>query len=153
MSFEETYTAYYRKQRTYMVAIANKRLGNFHHAEEAVQDAFLKAWQYRHAFNPDKYVFGTWMNRILHNCITDKKAEEQKTAAQDLKGTEADDFGYDRVHIRKIIDNYEAIDRDRQVIALRFVEGMPLIDIPYFVDVSYANARKIVNNFVKELND
>jgi len=53
-----------------LLALAYHMLGNLPDAEEAVQDAFLRAWRRLPEFRGDA-AFGTWMYRIATNrCLT-----------------------------------------------------------------------------------
>ncbi len=42
-----------------------------HDIDDAVQDAFIKAWQYAPKFNEKKASFQTWFYKILHNTCLD----------------------------------------------------------------------------------
>lgn len=46
---------------------AYARLKDHDNAEDAVQEAFLKAIEYFHTYDPEKAGVGAWVNRILQN--------------------------------------------------------------------------------------
>lgn len=75
MSLEELY----RKDRDKFVRRANYILHNHHTAEEAVQDAFVKAHINFGAFDPDKASLNTWFSRILMNCVWDIKRVDKRS--------------------------------------------------------------------------
>lgn len=53
-----------------LLAVSYRMLGNLPDAEEAVQDAFIRAWRRLPQFRGDA-AFGTWMYRIATNrCLT-----------------------------------------------------------------------------------
>lgn len=52
-------------------AIARRMLVSPEDAEEAIQDAFGKAWKHARRFNPDKAAFGTWFYQILTRTCLD----------------------------------------------------------------------------------
>jgi RNA polymerase sigma-70 factor (ECF subfamily) len=59
--------------------LALRLLGNFHEAEEAAQDTFVKAIQSIHEFRADSQL-GTWLYRICFNtCITYKRKKRLNT--------------------------------------------------------------------------
>lgn len=71
---EEFYRLHYER----LVKIVTPRLDrNYSVAEEAVQDAFVKAITFFSAFDPDQKEFGAWFNSILNNCVKDAANKEK----------------------------------------------------------------------------
>lgn len=42
-----------------------------HHAEDAATQAWLRAWRYRHGYDPERALYGTWLRRIVRNETVD----------------------------------------------------------------------------------
>ena len=49
-------------------------LGDPAEAEDAAQEAFLRAWQAAARFDPDRARFSTWLHRIVLNIAIDREA-------------------------------------------------------------------------------
>jgi len=62
-AFEELVRSH--QDRSYLIAL--RLTGNSHDAQDAVQEAFLKAWRGLAGFREDAD-FGTWLTRIVINC-------------------------------------------------------------------------------------
>lgn len=59
------FDALVRRYRPQFLAAATRILGNYSEAEEAVQNALVKAWQERHAYDPQKGHCAAWMQGIV----------------------------------------------------------------------------------------
>jgi len=64
--------------KTYAFTIAFKILGNRPDAEEAAQDAFIKAFHYLKSFNRQAK-FSTWLYRIVFNTAISYKRKSKQT--------------------------------------------------------------------------
>lgn len=63
-AFEEIYRRYYPKLRGYVLKFVKVP----HHAEDIVQDAFLKIWEIRNSINPEKF-FSGYLFTITRNLV------------------------------------------------------------------------------------
>jgi RNA polymerase sigma factor (sigma-70 family) len=72
------YAELVNKYKTYAFTIAQKILQNRPDAEEAAQDAFIKAYHHLHGFNRESK-FSTWLYRIVFNTAISykRKAKQQ----------------------------------------------------------------------------
>lgn len=61
----------YRRHVGRLYAVCLRLCGNRADAEEAVQDAFVKAWERLAAFRGEA-AFGSWLHRIAVNCVLDR---------------------------------------------------------------------------------
>ncbi|MBY8877239.1 RNA polymerase sigma factor [Streptomyces sp. PLK6-54] len=67
---DDAFAALVHRHSAPLLALAYHMLGNLPDAEEAVQDAFLRAWRSLPGFRGDA-AFGTWMYRVVTNrCLT-----------------------------------------------------------------------------------
>lgn len=63
---EDAFAALVREYQDQLYRVALRMLGDPHDAQDAVQDAFLQAWQYLPGFRGEAQ-FSTWLTRILLN--------------------------------------------------------------------------------------
>jgi RNA polymerase sigma-70 factor (ECF subfamily) len=63
---ENAFAALVRQHQDQLYRVALRMLGNPHDAQDAVQDAFLQAWQHLPGFRGEAQ-FSTWITRILLN--------------------------------------------------------------------------------------
>ena len=76
---------HYRKHRSLYVKYALARLRSTPHlAEDAVQEAYLRAIKYRNSFNSERQNFNAYFSRILDNCIKDISKLERTRGASDV---------------------------------------------------------------------
>lgn len=73
------------------LGLARRLLPNPAEAEEAVQEAFLKAWNVSGKFNPEAGHFRAWFNRILVNLCIDEQRRQR--GAEELDESLADPAG------------------------------------------------------------
>lgn len=55
------------------VALAQRLTGNPSDADEVAQEAFLRVWQSRARWNPERARFTTWLHRIVVNLSIDRR--------------------------------------------------------------------------------
>ncbi len=66
-------------------AVAVRLLGNRADAEDAVQDAFIRAWHRAGAWEPGRAQFSTWLYRVVTNaCIDRQRRRRPQTAIDDV---------------------------------------------------------------------
>jgi RNA polymerase sigma-70 factor (ECF subfamily) len=86
----ERFTRLVERHQSSMFRYARSRLGTWTAAEDAVQDAFLAAYQGRHSFDPAKS-FKTWLWSILANvCRRAGKQRSRPTVEDRLAGCRSD---------------------------------------------------------------
>jgi len=86
---EAAFTALYREYRTRLHQYALSLVRNRETAEDAVQDAFIKAYRRLDQFE-SRANFGTWLHRIAANCSYDLLRSRQRRSEMPLE-TEADE--------------------------------------------------------------
>jgi RNA polymerase sigma-70 factor (ECF subfamily) len=62
-------------------AIAYRVVGNRHDAEDAVQDAFIRALRYIRGFD-ERQPFAPWLNRLVVNTALDTRAQRAREATE-----------------------------------------------------------------------
>lgn len=88
---ERCYAELVDAYKSYAYTIAFKIVANRSEAEEAAQDAFIKAFHYLKSFNRQAR-FSTWLYRIVFNtAITYKRKNRQQFEAIENKGLEHSD--------------------------------------------------------------
>lgn len=69
---EAGFAAAYREHRARLVALAHRRLGDREHAEDAVQETFVRAWRACESFRGDEGPpLAAWLSVILRNVLVD----------------------------------------------------------------------------------
>ena len=107
-------------------ALAYRLLGDFHAAEDAVQDAYLLALRALHRFRGDSSI-GTWLYRITSNVCKDtlrrRRAVPVDPSTHD--GAAAEDIGEAVVDRARVRDALSALPvRLREAVVLTSVYGM-----------------------------
>lgn len=106
------------------------RLNNVADAEDLTQQAFIKAWQAIHRFQPRGVPFVAWLFRIAHNLVIDhhrKKGADMPTQESALvvdtsAGPEAQaERSETQAQLRRAI--LKLGPEQQQVIILRFIQG------------------------------
>lgn len=98
---QHLYAQLVNKHKSYAYSLALRVLENKSDAEEAAQDAFVKAFKYLAGFNRDAK-FSTWLYRIVFNTAISYK-RKQKVKMQSI----------DNVHIGYQQDTLEKNDKKR----------------------------------------
>lgn len=71
----------YRTYSGELFGFAQSSLGDAGHAEEAVQECFLRAWRFREYYESERASDRTWLFAILRNVITDISRAEARRAS------------------------------------------------------------------------
>lgn len=151
MSFEEKLVKVYKKEYSKLVNIARKRLANNHSvAEEAVQETFEKACRYKDTYDETKKM-SPWIRSIFNNTVKNFSNSERLYGAIDERVEAEPPVRSDIADIKKLLYHYKGSSLQKRVIALRYLHGVDVKDIPSFVPVTYGTCRVILSNFKKEM--
>lgn len=122
------------KYKSYAYAIALKIIENKPEAEEAAQDAFIKAFHYLKGFNRQAR-FSTWLYRIVFNtAITYKRKNKQQF--QDIENTQLE--YHERADTQTEKDDQQVFltqamnklnEADRLAIQLYYMKELPLEEV------------------------
>lgn len=115
-------------------------------AEDAMQEAFFKAFDKLHTFR-NEVAFGAWLKRIVVNTCIDylKKKKLQLTSIDDVKGVAdvqdgIDDFVPESVEDIKVAMN-ELPEGYRLVLSLHLVEGYEYEEIAEMLGIAQSSVR------------
>lgn len=147
---------YYRHNYPSLIKLARRRIGNYSLplAEEAVQEAFVRALKYFHTYKRQDQ-FDKWFKRILNNCINYIKAQERGRGVTFNLNIDIEEL--DRgMSFELPIDILEQMrdlsERDKQIIELYFFAGFKSREISEFVNVKHDNVRRIILLFRRSIS-
>lgn len=138
-AFEEVYRAHGARLKS----VAFNLLGNEQDAEDAVQEAFLKACRGRDGFRGGAAPH-TWVYRILVNlCLDEGRRRQRRPVFAVTADAASREAGADlRVALRQAMGQLPA--RHRAVFLLASVEGLPHGEIAAILEISETNSRTLL---------
>ena len=152
---DEAFAELVREYRPQLLGHARRRLGCPEAAEDAVQEALLRALRAMPRFNGN-YLVGPWLHRILTNVCSDEgnrmRREGEKVerfasndyALKPPPSTEAElGFDIDDTEVLGAIDNLS--EQYREALTLRFVDELSYEEVAKAAGVSEDNARARVS--------
>ncbi|MDQ3996263.1 MAG: RNA polymerase sigma factor [Gemmatimonadota bacterium] len=109
----------YREHAGRVFALCVRMSGDRIHAQELMQDVFVRAWERLASFRGDAS-FESWLHRLAVNVVltgvrTDRRREVRVTLAEDLAAVESGSGWSGR---RQVADPGTAIDIERAIAAL-----------------------------------
>ena len=152
---DEAFAELVREYRPQLLGHARRKLGCPEAAEDAVQEALVRALRAMPRFNGN-YLVGPWLHRILSNVCSDegnrKRREGEKTerfasndralnppsSIEDELGLDIDDS-----ELADAVDNLS--EQYREALMLRFVEELSYEEVAAKAGVSEENARARVS--------
>ena len=134
-----------------MYNVALRILGSDSDAQDAVQDAMLKAWRALHTFK-FRSAFSTWLYRILVNTCNDmlKKNKKNVISLERLQqdGIEPAQEGFERYSIQRDVIAQVLLrlsPEHREILVLRDVQGMAYEEISEILSVPLGTVRSRIN--------
>lgn len=139
---QHLYAQLVNKHKSYAYSLALRILENKADAEEAAQDAFIKAFKYLAGFNKEAK-FSTWFYRIVFNTsISYKRKQKVKHQSIDNVHLGYSQDGLERNDKKKFID--QAIGKlneaDRVAITLFYLQEFSLEEI---ADITHSPANTV----------
>lgn len=139
--FMEWYEAVYPE----MYRIAYYYMRNKHEAEDAVQDAVLKAYEKRHQLK-DKEKFRPWMLQILVNCCKKRMRKwfkreediEEITLSQEKQLSKEEDFALSAA-VKQVFFQLE--EEDRLIVGLSLFSGYKGEEIAVILGKNHSTVR------------
>lgn len=123
-------------------------------AEDAVQEAFLRAYQALGKFRPEE-PFGAWLSRIVANAALDITRRKKIRKADELSEFMPDRFsdpGESDELRRRLSSALDALgDRPRAVIVLHDVEGFTHVEIARMLGIPEGTARSDLHHARRQL--
>lgn len=142
-----------------MFYVAKRFLADSFEAEDAMQEAFIRAFQKLHQFNGE-VSFGAWLKRIVINSCLDKlKARKLETLAlneQILTAVEEDkDWRIeDEVNIEEVTEKMKALpEKYRYPLMLYLMEGYDHEEIAQILNITKVASRTLVHRGKKKLQE
>ena len=152
---DDAFAELVREYRPQLLGHARRKLGCPEAAEDAVQEALVRALRAMPRFNGN-YLVGPWLHRILSNVCSDegnrKRREREKTerfasndeALNPPSTTEAKlGLEFDDAELMDAVDNLS--EQYREALMLRFVEELSYEEVAAKAGVSEENARARVS--------
>ena len=136
-SLEDVFAAHSAR----MKSVAFNLLGSEADAEDAVQEAFLKAHRSFAAFRGGAALH-TWIYRALINTCLDEGRRRSRRPAAELRDVGAESRQDLRTELRRAIGTLDG--RSRAVFLLAIVEGFSHAEIAGMLDISETNSRTLL---------
>jgi RNA polymerase sigma-70 factor, ECF subfamily len=131
------------------------------HAEDILQETFLKAWRYLPRFNPDQYHFGAWLYTISRNLVNDYYRHMYRhprteniddyidlSSPPTIAETADLNLAMDKVNLvlPQLNDSY------RQVLELRFIQEMSIEETAQIMGKTSLSVRVTQHRAIKKLS-
>ncbi len=150
----------YNKYCEGMFIVAHRFLRDSFEAEDAMQEAFIKAFLKLHQFEGE-VTFGAWLKRIVINkCIDKLKAKRMELVAlneQTLEVVEDDDNSWqieDGIGIDTVVKTIENLpEKYKYPLMLFLIEGYDHQEISEILNISGVASRTLVHRGKKKLQE
>jgi RNA polymerase sigma-70 factor (ECF subfamily) len=151
----------YRRYLDRVYAYAFYQLGDHHDAEDATERTFLAALRGLPSFRDRGATFRAWLFSIAHNTIANahrsrsRRRAEPLPASWDSAAPDADPAGLvtRAEELRRVLRAVEALPEDRrQVVLLRFADGLTSREIAEVLDRSPGAVRVLLHRALRDLS-
>jgi RNA polymerase sigma-70 factor (ECF subfamily) len=154
-AFEGLYVRYMQAIYRYIFF----RVGDEGQAEDLTEETFLRAWEALPKYQHRKHPFSSWLYRIAHNLIIDYyRRVKPVPISNGLMRTysnpaETLDRMVDRKHeIQLLVKAVQRLNElEKEIVLLRFVEGLSHKEIAAMVGRSQSSCRVILHRALKAL--
>ena len=145
----EVYNRYYQA----MFTTANRILNNTEEAEDAMQEAFLTAFQKLDTFKGNAS-FGAWLKRIVVNNSISRKRKylnleelpENGLHLEDETETAIDKETLLQAESSRVLNTIATLKESyRQALTLHYFEGYDYEEMTEILQINYANCRTLVS--------
>lgn len=150
----------YRRYLDRVYGYAFYQLGDHHDAEDATERTFMAALRALGTFTDEGASFRAWLFRIAHNTIANARRSRVRRSAAPLHPSidppapNADPAGLvaRADELRRVLDAVADLPDDRrQVVLLRFVDGLTSREIGQVLDRSEGAARVLLHRALRDL--
>ena len=151
----------YRRYLDRVYGYAFYSLGDHHDAEDVTERTFLAALKALGSFREGSGTFRAWLFRIAHNTIANahrsraRRRTEPLPPAFDPPAPNADPAGVvtRAEELRRVLNAVAELPDDRrQVVLLRFVDGLSSREIGQVMDRSEGAARVLLHRALRDLS-
>jgi len=157
---QAAFATLYRRYLDRVYGYAFYQLGDHHDAEDATERTFLAALRALPEFRAEGATFRAWLFRIAHNTIINARRSRFRRRTESLpEGLEriapnADPAGLvvEADETRRVLTAVAELPEDRrEVILLRFVDGLSSREIGQVMDRSEGAARVLLHRALRDL--
>jgi RNA polymerase sigma-70 factor (ECF subfamily) len=150
----------YRRYLDRVYGYAFYQLGDHHDAEDATERTFLAVLRALPTFVDEGATFRSWLFRIAHNTILNARRSRVRRRTESLPADfehaapNADPAGLvaDAEELRRVLHAVADLPDDRrQVVLLRFVDGLSSREIGQVLDRSEGAARVLLHRALRDL--
>jgi RNA polymerase sigma-70 factor (ECF subfamily) len=150
----------YRRYLDRVYGYAFYQLGDHHDAEDATERTFLAALRALPTFRDEGATFRAWLFRIAHNTISNARRSRSRRRTEPLPedlqraAPNADPAGLvlEAEEARRVLRAVAQLPDDRrQVVLLRFVDGLSSREIGQVMDRSEGAARVLLHRALRDL--
>ncbi len=127
-------------------------------AEDVTEEVFLKAWKAIKSCRGKERTFSSWLYRIAHNNVIDIFRSQQKKWTVDMETVA--DLNQPSVEIETELDHQEILNsltdlppNQRQVIILKFIEGLDNFEIERIIGKSQGAIRVLQTRALAKLRE
>ncbi|WP_034890157.1 RNA polymerase sigma factor [Gillisia sp. Hel_I_29] len=150
----------YNKYCEGMFIVAHRFLKDSFEAEDAMQEAFIKAFLKLHQFEGE-VTFGAWLKKIvIHKCIDKLKAKKMELIAlneQTMEVVDNDDTNWqiqDGITIDMVTNSIEKLpEKYKYPLMLFLIEGYDHQEISEILKISGVASRTLVHRGKKKLQE
>ena len=142
-----------------MYYVARRFIADSFEAEDAMQEAFIKAFEKLHQFTGE-VTFGAWLKRIVINkCLDKLKAKKLQTLAinEQILGTVEEEENWnvdDGVGLEEVKKKMEALpEKYKYPLMLYLFEGYDHEEIAEILDITKVASRTLVHRGKKKLQE
>lgn len=128
-------------------------------AEDIAQDVFIKAWEKRHQFNPQKGSLKNWVYAIALNAVRDyfrrNTLRETVELPDDVCSDEdiVDEMDTKDAH-RFILQHMKALPpKEQELLTLRYTQELSLQEIGEVMGMRYSAVKVALHRATKKLRD
>ena len=137
---------------------AFRMLNNAAEAEDVSQEVMIRLWQIAPKWDADRAKVSTWLYRVAHNQCIDRLRKSKRMSGDKVPEVADDSPSADR----KLSDNERRValnaaldqlpDRQKQVIVLRQIEGLPNPEIAAIMDTSVEAVESLTSRAKRALS-
>ena len=127
-------------------------------AEDVTEEVFLKAWKAIKSCRGKERTFSSWLYRIAHNNVIDIFRSQRKKWTVDMETVA--ELNQPSVEIEKELDHQEILNsltdlppNQRQVIILKFIEGLDNFEIERIIGKSQGAIRVLQTRALAKLRE
>ena len=142
-----------------MFYVAKRFIADSFEAEDAMQEAFIKAFQKLHQFTGE-VTFGAWLKRIVINkCLDKLKAKKMETMAlnEQIMGTVEEEENWnvdDGIGLEEVKKKMQTLpEKYKYPLMLYLLEGYDHEEIAEILDITKVASRTLVHRGKKKLQE